>query len=422
MNFLVIICDELRNDAIGFNGNKFVHTPNMDRLAARSVRFANAFTSAPVCSPARHSMISGRYPSSHGVLENGMKPVSELTTVADRLNALQYRSAQMGSVPKTSDRGHGFETIDGPGPADSMPPALKKVWDWENEGLTRRRTAGPSPRDMEYHSGYFTANRAVKLLEEAAANGDKFHFWIGFHEPHPPFWPPKSFYDRFDQSQFPLPNEVPASAPAPHPSVLEKQKEWSHLTDVEKRQMLAGYYGLVDMVDTFVGKILDTLDRLNLTDDTVIIFTADHGEQMGDHNLYTKFVMREPSVRIPLMIAHPSFKPGHRDELVAHVDLAPTLCDLAGTEAPADIHGVSLRPLLEGREASEYKRSEVVSQIGTHKMIRTDEWKLNVYDEVPGELYNVVNDSKEHNNLIGDPAYADVISRLSERLRSITTD
>jgi arylsulfatase A-like enzyme len=418
MNFLVLICDELRYDALKCNGNPYVDTPNIDRLAARSVRFSKAFTSAPICSPARHSLMTGKYVATHGVLTNGMKPVDGLVTVADLLNERGYYSAQIGAAPKPLREGRGFETPALPDLEESLSEDKKKVLEWEHSTLTLRYTAGPSRRTMQEHRGFPVAEKAVQMLEEAASSGQKFHFWIGFVEPHPPFYPPKEFYAKFDQSKFKLPDEVPAQAPAPHPSITNRQERWSHLTDVEKRQMMAGYYGLVEMVDGFVGMVLDTLDRLKLADDTMIIFTADHGEQLGDHGMYTKFVMREPSVNVPLMVAHPSLAPGDCEELVGHVDLFPTLCDYAGAAAPSDLHGMSLRPLLENKKAPERWREEVISQINEHQMVRTREWKLNVYDGEPGELYRINEDPKEHINLLGNPAYSQIVEQLSATLAS----
>lgn len=418
MNVLVIICDQLRYDALACHGNPYVQTPNIDRLAARSVNFTNVFTSAPVCSPARHSLISGLYPFAHGVVDNGIKPVRSLETAADRLNAAGYRSVHISSVPGKANPNYGFEAA-APKDLDSiLSEENRRIVEWEKTKPIRRRTAGPSTRTKEEHKGFQSAERAVQLIEEAAAAGETFHLWVGIHEPHPPFYPPKPFFEKFDQSQFKLPEKPSESAPAPHPSILDKQREWIDLTDAQKRQMFAGYYGLVEMADQFVGMVLDTVARLNLTDDTLIVLTADHGEQMGDHGLYLKFVLREQSVHVPFMIAHPKLAPGVRHELVAHVDLYPTLCDMTGTEIPENIHGRSIRPLLENGDTPDHWREEVISQINGHIMIRTGEWKLNVYDGEPGELFHLPNDPQEFCNLIRDSEYAEVVDRLLKKLEA----
>jgi arylsulfatase A-like enzyme len=413
MNFLVVISDQMRYDALQCNGNPYVETPNLNRLAERSVKFTNAFTSAPICSPARHSLISGKYPHAHGVINNGVDPRLPLTDIAHMLNDVNYRSAQINAVPYKKNPDLGFETVLTPELETLVSEQDKEAIKWEHSDEIRRRSAGVSTRPKELHKGYLTAEGAVEWLEKAAAGNSPFHFWVGFHEPHPPFFPPRENFERFDQSKFALPDVVPDDAPPPHPNFAKRQKEWKDMTAEQKRIMYAGYYGLVEMADEFVGKVLDALDRLGLADETMIVFTADHGEQLGDHHMYLKFVMREPSVHIPLMIAHPKLQPCWRHELVSHVDLFPTFCDYAGAAIPSGLHGYSLRPLLESGGATvEWPRKDVISQIKDNVMIRTADWKLNVYDGELGELYHISEDQREHNNLIHSPEHADVAQQL----------
>jgi arylsulfatase A-like enzyme len=169
---------------------------------------------------------------------------------------------------------------------------------------------------------------------------------------------------------------------------------------------------LLELADEYVGMVLDAVDRLGIADDTMIIFTSDHGEQLGEHELFMKFVLREGSVHVPLMVYHPELQPGARKQLVELVDIFPTICDFTGAEIPNDIHGRSLRPLLEGEETPEDWRTAVLCQFGDHTMTRTEEWKLNVYGGQPGELYHLQQDPQEFFNLIEDPRYADTIDQL----------
>ncbi|CAG7620489.1 Choline-sulfatase [Paenibacillus solanacearum] len=416
MNIVVIICDQLRYDALQCNGNPYVQTPNLNRLAERSVQFTSAFTSAPICSPARHSLISGVYPFAHGVTDNETKPAKPLETIAHKLHTAGYRSAHITAVPEKGGFDHGFDTVRPQNLNDILSEQDKSAVAWENSKAVLRLTAGPSTRTKEQHKGFLVAERAVQFIEEAADNGETFQLWVGFPEPHPPFYPPKPFFDQFDPSKFNLPDELPETATPPHPFITNRQKEWSRLTDAEKRQMLAGYYGLVEMVDQFVGMVVDAIDRQNMTEDTLIVFTSDHGEQLGEHGMYFKFVMRESSVHVPLMFSHPRLKPGVRHELAAHVDLFPTLCDMAGLDIPEHLHGRSLKPLLESEAAPDHWRTEVIAQMENRFMIRTDTWKLNMYDDEPGELYHIAEDPQEFNNLIGKAEYSDVVARLKNAL------
>jgi arylsulfatase A-like enzyme len=217
------------------------------------------------------------------------------------------------------------------------------------------------------------------------------------------------------------------------------RQEWEHLTEVELRQMLAGYYGMVALVDSYCGMVLDALDRLGIREDTIVIWTSDHGDQMWEHQLFLKFNMHEASIRVPLLIDVPQGDPAVRGELVEHVDVFPTICELVGATCPRSVQGRSLVPLLGAAPAPDGWRDAVFSQIGDIQMIRTQlkkpeqidsnspkantrkpdtrsEWKLNVYDGEPGDLYDLSSDPQEFYNLIAEPGCADTLELLMNRL------
>lgn len=166
-----------------------------------------------------------------------------------------------------------------------------------------------------------------------------------------------------------------------------------------------------------MSSLLDALDRLGIRDETIVIWTADHGDQMWEHELFLKFNMREASVHVPLLISDPRVGAGVRGELVEHIDLFPTICDLVGAECADSVQGRSLVPLLGEEPAPEDWRDAVFSQIGDVQMIRTETEKLNVYGGEAGEYYNLEEDPKEFYNGIGDEACAGRVSALYERLR-----
>jgi uncharacterized sulfatase len=308
---------------------------------------------------------------------------------------------------------HGYEPLASPHlDTGQIPEAARKRAEWEGNSHTRRTTAGPSPNRLEEKWGYQVAIESIRQIEEAVANGERFLSWTSFTEPHPPFYPPKEIYEKYDQASLPLPIRVPVDESAPHSTIVRKQKEWAHLTNVEHRQMKAGYYGMIETADRFVGMMLDLMDRLNLWENTLLIFTSDHGDQMGDHGLYMKFVLREASVHVPLMICALGVEAGRRHPLVEHVDLLPTICEYVGADPGAGLHGKSLWPLLRCAEPPLDWRTAVFSQIGTHRMIRTQEWKLNEYDGEPGELYHLSEDPQELHNLIGDSRSGGVAESL----------
>lgn len=418
MNVLVIMCDHHRADALGCLGNPLARTPNLDRLAAESVRFTNCYTQSPVCAPARHSLATGRYVHAHGVLTNNHLPFPGMYTIAHAVAPLGHRRFCLGHMHwKDPDMDTGYESwTRHEALFDALSPQMRKRWEWENQGMTRRTTGGPGPRTREQHFGHLCAQNAIQQMTGAVEAGEEFLCWLSFHEPHPPFYPPKAIYEQFDQSRIPLPRQAPADAPPPHPYIEAKRREWAHLTDVEVRQMLAGYYGLVALVDEYIGEVLGALDRIGVRDDTIIVWTADHGDQMWEHEMFLKFCMYEASTHVPMMIHVPGAAAGTRDELIEHVDLFPTLCDLLGAECPDTVHGRSLLPLLQGQPAPSDWRDAVFSQIGDVRMMRTREWKLNTYDRQPGELYNVKDDPDEFINRLDDASCAGVVAEMTERM------
>lgn len=417
MNVLVLMCDHLRYDAISALGNGFVSTPNIDRLLRKSVYFGNCYSQAPVCGPARHSLATGKYPYEHGVVNNDVLPLEGMFTIAHALAPKGYRRVNIGhmhwNAGDSIDNGYEIH-LSQELPEGVLNEKEKRRYNWEMQ--YKKTTSGVGLRGDDQYWGYDVARQSIRQLEQFTQSGDMFLNWTSFNEPHPPFFPPKAYYEKVDQYNLPLPVEVSKGAPLPHHSIIDKQKVWKHFTDYEKRKMKASYYGMVGLADSYVGKVLDTVDRLNLWDNTMIILTSDHGEQMGDHGLYTKFVLRESSLRVPLMVYYPGCTPGTRIQLVEHVDLFPTICEYTGAAIPEDVRGKSLWPLLRGLDESSV-HDHVYSQIDNDIMVRTDSWKLNIYEGEAGELFDLKKDPNEGNNLIDDESCRPVVQRLMQLLK-----
>ena len=417
MNVLVIMCDHHRHDALGCLGNSIVHTPNLDRLAAESIRFGECYTQSPVCAPARHSLATGQYAHRHGVLNNGYMPFPGMRTIAHALEPLDYRRQCVGHMHWTDlEMDHGYERyVTQQEWLETMPAAALARWEAEHAGPIRRTTAGPSSRTKEQYSGHYVATQTIQFMKDTANKGEQFLCWAAFSEPHPPFYPPREFYEPIDHDEIVLPDRIPEEAGPAHPEVRRKRDEWKHLTDVERKQMIAGYYGMIALVDSYIGRLLDTVEELGIQDDTLVIWTSDHGDQMWENELYLKFIMREGATHVPLLMRIPGRDAQVREELVEHIDLFPTICDLVGAETPEHVQGRSLIPLLDG--ARDW-RDAVFSQIGHTQMIRTVDWELNVYGGEPGELFDLRSDRQEHDNRIGDPACSAIVEGLFERLRA----
>ena len=175
---------------------------------------------------------------------------------------------------------------------------------------------------------------------------------------------------------------------------------------------------MIELVDGYCGMVLDALDRLGIRDETIVIWTADHGDQMWEHEMFLKFNMREASVHVPLLISDPRIRSGVRGEFVEHIDLFPTICDLIGADIPDSVHGRSLKPLLDGEPPPDDWRDAVFSQIGDTQMIRTETEKLNVYQGEAGEYFDLAEDPKEFYNRIEDERYQERVGVLFERVKA----
>jgi len=420
MNVLVIMCDHHRYDALGCLGNPLAHTPNLDRLAAESMRFGECYNQSPVCAPARHSLATGQYAHRHGVIGNPYKPFPGMKTVAHAFEPLGYRRECFGHMHWTDlEMDHGYERyVTQTEWEEGMPVGALARWNAECATPIRRTTAGPSPRTKEQYWGHHVATNAVEFMKDAVGNGEPFLCRAAFTEPHPPFYPPKEFYELIDHDDIVLPDCIPEEAGPAHPEIMRKREEWKHLTDVERKQMIAGYYGMIALVDSYIGQLLDTVDELGIREDTVVVWTSDHGDQMGENELYLKFIMREGATHVPLLMRIPGKEAQVCDELVEHIDVFPTLCDLVGAEVPDSVQGRSLAPFLQGEGKPEDWRDAVFSQIGQVQMIRTADWELNVYSGEPGELFDLKADRQENDNRIDDPACVDIVEALFARLRA----
>jgi len=424
MNVLVLMCDHHRYDALGCLGNPLANTPNLDRLASRSVRFQNCFAQSPVCSPARHSLATGLYAHAHGVLGNRGMPFPGLVTIAHALRPLNYRRFQLGHMHwRDSEMDTGYEPwITHEDWRKTMPREVLDRFAWESQNTTRRTTGGPSTRTREQYSGYYFAQRAIERIRSAVERNERFLCWVAFTEPHPPFYPPREIYEKIDQSRTELPERSGPGDHPPHDYILRLRREWKHLTEVEIRQMIAGYYGMVRLVDGYCGMVLDALDELGIRDETVVVWTVDHGDQLWEHELFLKFNMYEGSVHVPLLVSVPGIPPAIRSELVEHVDVFPTICELVGAECPAGVQGRSLVPLM-GRGPTprgwrDAAFSHMVGSAGEQiQMVRTRSEKMVAYDGVPGEMYDLEEDPKELNNRVADPEYAVLVQTLLERLK-----
>lgn len=386
-NILLLYTDQQRFDALGCAGNPDVQTPCLDRLAGSGVRFSRHFVQNPVCMPSRVSMLSGRYPSNLGILKMGHPVPEDLPLVSHRLRGAGYRTACIGKLHflphsnrdhRESHPAYGFdhmEVSDEPGPYDDAyrayirrtqpdqldaisahvyPPAAK-VWreavDFSDpvrhpSGWNPWRTEAFSGNDEATHTA-FVGQRTIDFLR-GQTPGRPFFCLSGFYSPHSPLVAPQRFLDLYRPESFTLPQ---------YPPELEVKRKTEGFDDETLRQAMHGYYAMVSEVDHWVGEILNTLEASRLLDNTVVVFTSDHGEFLGEHLAWGKWHPAPDCVsRVPLLMSGPGIAPGVSDALVESVDIVPTLLQLAGVSVPSSVDGDSLADALagnafEGKEA-----------------------------------------------------------------------
>ena len=457
-NVLLLLSDEQRYDTLGCTGREHVSTPNIDRLAENGMLFENAFCTTPICTPSRASIFSGLYPHSHGMVANHqMRPGcdqmllrKDVKLIADYLKPAGYFCGYTGKWHLGSgyDR-RGFSDfkaahfnfdVDRPEENEIIQHAKKigvEVTGRHQGGIApdgemfdEKIRYGPSRFGLADHPASLMCDRAVEFIDHAASLDQPFMLVWSTHEPHPPWVCPEPFISMYDSDEMILPESLMDIYLLTH---LEDRLREGHARSVEQwnegelRQMWAGYLGEVSFVDFLTGRIIAALHQKNLFDNTLIIFTSDHGELLGSHGfIYKGPFMFDELMRVPLVIVPPGWdgNPGRTQELVSLVDLMPTIMDYCGVEIPEELHGVSIASLTEGdahpvREglAGEYHScSWAEDPLTPLRMWRTDDCKYIESQNGISEFYDLVEDPDERNNKINDLQCQGQIGKMQSAL------
>ena len=419
-NILFIMSDQHNARALSCYGNNQISTPSMDRLAAKGLLFERAFCQTGQCVPSRYSIFTGRYARSHGTYSNGQTQNPEEKTVAELFGEAGYVTGTIGKhhmVMNKVTHNHGFELVSTP----SAPGLTKEGTFLPYEEVHPGRAAvGETTLSNDEHRAGQITTEVIEFLRE---NKDRpFVLWYSFWGPHTPICPSVPWSRQYDPDQLTLPPNL--GTIDEHMPGVEKllTKSGKFSEEHFHRQTLAYYYGLVSQIDYNIGRVLNELDALDLSDNTIVVYTADHGEMMAEHGAWTKGrTGYDAQIRVPLIIRWPgNFSTGKRlSELVCSIDLLPTLLDAAGLAIPDNVQGLSLVPLVQGN--TEQWRDYAFSEIGgstkntcimtrsqTHKYIlfRTD-------DQTEHEqLFDLVKDPWEMHNAVADERYAEVLTDL----------
>lgn len=431
-NLLIIVADQLRYDCLGSSGMNPVKTPNLNQLATEGMRFSHAYTPIPVCSPARQAFLNGRRPESFGALWNhGFLPVKSLEPNdfiwSNELKGAGYRTGFIGKWgihPQLDPTSFGFDEYI----SDKEYHQMRKE-KYPDVNLFSNQFFGTvDPADLEDSHTHWTANKVNELIGKFSKQEQPWHIRLDFSEPHPPCCPAEPF------ASMNKPEDVP---------------EWGSFRDefknkpwIQKQQLVnwqieaftwedwapivSRYFAMIQQLDDAIGRVLTTLDQLGIADETIVIFTADHGDMCGGHKMIDKhYVMYDDVVRVPLIVKWPGLvvEGSECNEFICNfLDLPPTILEALSLPVPKSFQGQSLLPFLRGEKSSNWRKAVVSTYNGqqfglySQRMIRTKQWKYiwNLTDI--DELYDVENDPYELVNRINDKQAEDIVIKLRRHL------
>jgi arylsulfatase A-like enzyme len=496
-NILLVTSDQHRGDAFGFEGAP-VSTPHLDLLARQGTRFANCITPNVVCQPSRASMLTGLLPLTHGVHDNGIEldEAAAESGFSGRLGRAGYRTSFIGKahfstyhthqpttrpenvqgsalypdgwcgpymgfedvrlmlighnywLPERAPRGMHYERwyhADGQG---DLKDALYRHRGTPDVGAAQTHHSGLPPA---WHNSTWVADQTIEMLHKRVADARPFCAWVSFPDPHHPFDAPEPWSRLHRPEDMRLPphrtrdfdrrpwwhRAAIESTPATPGEMGRVRREYSRMdpqSDEQLRHLIANYYGMISLIDHNVGRIMAALDQLRLADDTLVVFTSDHGEWLGDHGLMLKGPMfYESLLRVGMIARGPGVAAGRVvQDPVSTLDLAATFADYAGVVQP-EWHSQSLRPLLAGEASASERRSFARSEwkLGPARCgvaldlraVRTENAKLTLECESgQGELYLLDEDPEEMHNRWNDPAVRGIQAELLDMIHSRPKD
>ena len=429
-NILMIVADQHRWDCLGASGHPFLQTPHLDSLAASGVMFTHAFTSSPICGPARNSLLHGVWPCRHLSIANAdteaSRPALPLPSFPEQLRAAGYKLSFIGKW-----LGKNARTPEDYGFADTVPESAYGAWRRE-QGLPPRPGGMPffgvdegiTPEQSRLHWG---ADQVIERLERYRGGGEPFLLRWDPSEPHLPNVVPQPYADMYPPAMIPpWPSFGDSFAGKPYIQAQQLRSWGLDGWTWERWAPLVGrYLGELSLLDHEVGRVLSALSACGLAENTVVIYTCDHGDMCGAHGMIDKhYVMYEDVVRVPLLIRWPGVTPTGRrcdDFVLQTLDLARTLCEIAGAPVPAEFQGESLLPALSGQGGN--GREDVLSmyhgnQFGLYsqRMLREREWKYVWNGTAEDELYHLPSDPGELRNLARQAEQRETLARLRRGL------
>jgi len=465
-NILWVCSDQQRRDTLGCYGNEFVRSPNLDRLADNAAVFDHAYVQSPICTPSRASFLTGRYPRTTRCRQNGQNIPEEEVLVTKLLADAGYVCGIAGKLhlspchpdvcrgpERRIDDGYAvFRWSQAPGHTGCKNHHYRE---WlETRGGEIKKEQHPLSkwvevgRPVEKHQTTWCCEEAMDFIRDRNDDGKPWLFSVNMFDPHHSFNPPEEYLARYVDmlDEIPLPDYVEGELNNKSPYQLVDHNgayngvsgfPYDEMSETDHRMVRVAYWAMCDLIDAQVGRIIDLLQETGQLDNTIVIFTSDHGEMIGDNGIYLKGpYFYDALVRVPLIVSWPGkIKAQRIPALVEMVDLAPALLEFAGLPVHPGMQGRSLHPILTGEADAAHHRDDVYSEyynaMPFHRdptaqttMVRTETHKLVVdHAHDTGELYDLVADPGEHSNLWDDPGSlelkADMLVRLSHCMARI---
>ena len=439
-NVLFIISDDLTYNAISCYGNTVCQTPNIDRLAARGVRFTRAYCQGTYCGPSRASFLSGYYPHATGVLgyKSPRPRIGDRPTWPQHFKDNAYYTARvskifhMGVPGGIEEGGDGAddplswtERFNSPGPEWKAPGAGETLEG--NPDGTKPVMGGntfvvvEAEGDDLVHSDGRTAAKAVELIDKH--KDQPFWLGVGFVRPHVPFVAPHSYYPPFKPyDKMVLPEKVAGDWDDIPESGINYKTSLNMKMDIRRqKKAVGGYYASVAYMDAQVGKVLDALENAGIADKTIVIFTSDHGYHLGEHDFWAKVSLLDESSGVPLIISVPGKKPAVCNSLVELLDLYPTIAKLCGLDIPGHVQGKDISRMLDEPSYEVRDAAFSVAPMREGFLLRENGYAFIQYGEDGSkglELYDMEKDPQQYTNLAGRAAYQEIVAGFKQKLKA----
>ena len=446
-NIVLITADQMRADSVGYI-NEEVITPVLNELAEGGTVFTNSFCTSPVCTPSRASIFTGRYPMNIGPWNNGTHINEDEITLTDHLKKENYFNIVSGKMhirPQLKNFNGEYEDIE---KIDRVRERDKTYFGFDITHITEDDKRGEyldylesknykikdiesefgiNPIPEELHQTYWVAQKAIDEIDNYNFDNPLF-MWVSFVDPHHPFDPIKKYADMYENKVFDD-SKTKYKLDIKNYDFLTKQSEKGHwigniyphsYTDEEITQIKKYYYSMITFIDSQIGRIIDKLKEKYEFENTIIIFTSDHGEYLGDYGMLRKGpIMYDSIIKTPLLFYGKNIVKNVSDEIVENVDIVPTILDLIGKEIPYGIQGHSIKNILTGEDKNKkYKKGAIITYDAHDrgvfiKTYRTKKYKLTIFvDEEYGEFYDLEKDPNEINNLFFNKEYDEIKNKL----------